>query len=50
FWHNAGEAHLNLGEYDKAIEMFEKALSIDTTHAPSQEKLGQAKEMREWDE
>ena len=46
FWHNAGEAHMNLAEYDEAIEMFKQALDINENHKPSQDKLNMSKEMQ----
>ena len=44
FWHNCGEALTMIGDYDRAIEMFERALALDPTHEPTRRKLQQARD------
>ena len=40
FYHSKGLAYQDVGEYDKAIKMFEKALDITPEHVPSILHLG----------
>ena len=40
FYHSKGLAYQDVGEYDKAIKMFEKALDITPEHVPSIFHLG----------
>ena len=39
FWHNYGEALTTVGAYERAVEIFERALALDPTHEPTRRKL-----------
>ena len=50
FWHNCGEAWMALGKYERAIEAFEQALTLDPTHEPTRRQLQQARDLLQTEE
>ncbi|MBZ0284363.1 MAG: tetratricopeptide repeat protein [Anaerolineae bacterium] len=46
FWVNYGDALMAAHEYGKAVKTFARALQLDPTHEPTQQKLQQALDLR----
>jgi hypothetical protein len=46
FWHNYGEAWTTTGNYERAIEVYERVLALDPAHEPTRRKLQQVRDLQ----